>query len=68
MTRVISTHIVDFTVSGGIQWLMGAAELASYNSQGRVVFEALSSRYTLGFLAIDDISVDNRLNCPVHGK
>lgn len=55
-------------MNGGLEWRMGAAELASYNSRGRVVFEALCSQYTFGFLAIDDISVDSRLNCPVHGK
>lgn len=57
-----------FTVGAGGTWQLGSKDIQGLGSHGNVVFEVYSTASAIGYLAIDDISIDSSSECPVHGK
>ncbi|XP_037797165.1 MAM and LDL-receptor class A domain-containing protein 2-like, partial [Penaeus monodon] len=63
------TEEIIFSAVGGtgIEWRFGAGQINGAKT-GRVMFEAYSGETRYGYIAIDDILLDDSLNCPVKGK
>lgn len=51
-----------------MEWQLGSGELSTFGSKGHVVFQAFSGATPYGYVAIDDVKVDDSVNCPVHGE
>ena len=49
-------------------WQLGANEIGKFASHGNAVFEVFSSASHWGYVAIDDVKIDNSKMCPVDGK
>ncbi|MPC59450.1 MAM and LDL-receptor class A domain-containing protein 1 [Portunus trituberculatus] len=53
--------------TGGM-WQLGASEVGRFGSHGNAVFEVFSSAIHRGYVAIDDVKMENSKMCPVDGR
>ncbi|XP_071520606.1 MAM and LDL-receptor class A domain-containing protein 1-like [Panulirus ornatus] len=68
LTSDTNEEIFRVEVGTGMDWQLGAGEVADFGSSGHVIFQIFSGGTPYGYIAIDDIKLDDSQSCPIQGN